>query len=198
MSKISIQKLEPSRSVLLLVDFINPLDFEGAESIAPAALAAARRTAALRRQLTGQGVRTIYANDNYGHWSADFKELWQHCAKLRGIPGQMARMLAPTAKDFMLLKARHSAFYGTPLNLLLEQLHCKRLIVTGLAADSCVLFSAMDAFLRGYSLWVPGDCVAAEAGDDEASALRLMERVLKADVRPAEGAKPARQRKAAR
>ena len=62
---------------------------------------------------------------------------------------------------------------------------CRRLIVTGIAADSCVLFTAMDAYLRGYSLWVPGDCVAAESGGARDQALQQIQRVLKADVRPA-------------
>ncbi|KQW43818.1 MULTISPECIES: cysteine hydrolase family protein [unclassified Roseateles] len=186
MSKISTDKLEPSKTVLLLVDFINPLNFDGAEQIAPSALEAARQTAALRGRLAQQGVRTIYANDNYGRWTSDFKELCKHCAALRGVPGKMAKLLAPTRQDFTLLKARHSAFYGTPLNILLEQLRCKRLIVTGIAADSCVLFSAMDAYLRGYSIWVPPDCIASETEQARDMALAQMARVLKADIRPSD------------
>ncbi|RZJ00298.1 MAG: isochorismatase family protein, partial [Rubrivivax sp.] len=72
------------------------------------------------------------------------------------------------------------------LDLLLDQLQCKRLIVTGIAADNCVLFSAMDAYLRGYSVWVPVDCVAAESVDARDKALEQMARVLKADIRPSE------------
>jgi len=184
MSHIALPKLPPSKTVLLLVDFINPLKFEGADQIAPSALAAARQTAALRRRLAREGVRTVYANDNYGTWTSDFKELLKRCTALRGVAGEMARLLAPTSKDFTLLKPRHSAFYATPLNLLLEQLQCRRLVVAGIAADSCVLFSAMDAYLRGYSLWVPVDCVAAETEEARDMALAQMERVLKADVRP--------------
>lgn len=184
MSRISVQELQPSKTVLLLVDFINPLKFDGAELIAPSALEAAQQTAALRRRLAREGVRTVYANDNYGTWTSDFKALHKRCAAQRGVAGQMARMLAPTSKDFTLLKPRHSAFYATPLDLLLEQLRCRRLVIAGLAADSCVLFSAMDAYLRGYSLWVPVDCVAAETQEARDMALSQMERVLKADVKP--------------
>jgi len=95
-------------------------------------------------------ARTIYANDNYGMWTSDFKALWKRCAELSGPPGLLAKAITPRAKDFSLLKPRHSAFYSTPLDILLTQLQCKRLVITGLAADSCVLFSAMDAYLRGY------------------------------------------------
>ncbi|RZL31845.1 MAG: cysteine hydrolase [Rubrivivax sp.] len=186
MSKIKTEALESSRTVLLLVDFINPLNFDGAEELAPYALEAARRTTRLRRALRAEGVQTIFANDNYRQWTSDFDALCRRCQAMPGIAGRMAKMMAPTRKDFTILKPRHSAFYATPLDLLLEQLHCKRLIVTGLAADNCVFFTAMDAYLRGYSLWVPQDCIAAETEDARDQALAQMARVLKADIKPSE------------
>lgn len=192
MSKIRTEDLKPSKTVLLLVDFVNPLRFDGAAELAPSAVEAARQTARLRRRLATGGVRVIYANDNYGLWTSDFKALWKHCSALRGHAGEMARLIAPKKQDLALLKPRHSAFYATPLDLLLEQLGCKRLIVTGVAADSCVLFSAMDAYLRGYSVSVPTDCVAAESADARDKALEQMARVLKADVRPSDSIRPGR------
>lgn len=184
MSKIRTDALQASKSVLLLVDFVNPLSFDGAAELAPWALQAARRTAALRRRLAADGVRCVYANDNYGQWTSDFNALWRRCLALPGTAGKIAKLMAPMRDDFVVLKPRHSAFYATPLHLLLDQLRCKRLIVTGMAADSCVLFSAMDAYLRGYSVWVPADCVAAESAEARDSALQQMARTLKADIRP--------------
>ena len=139
----------------------------------------------MRRRLSAEGVRTVYANDNYGDWTSDFKALVKQCNALRGPAGQMARLMAPTARDFALLKPRHSAFYATPLDILLEQLRCKRVVIAGIAADSCVFFSAMDAYLRGYSVCIPHDSVAAESDDARDQALAQMARVLKADVKPA-------------
>lgn len=95
-------------------------------------------------------------------------------------------MLRPRKRDFTILKPRHSAFYATPLNLLLEALKCERLVITGIAADSCVLFSAMDAYLRGYSVWVPQDCIAAESAEGQEGALRQMAKALKADIGPSD------------
>lgn len=184
MNKIKTDDLAPSKTVLLLVDFINPLTFDGAAEITPSALEAARQTARLRRRLNDEGVRTIYANDNYGEWSADFNALVERCRHMRSAAGQVAELVKPKRKDFAVLKPRHSAFHATPLHLLLEQLHCRHLIVTGIAADNCVFFTAMDAYLRGYSLWVPVDCVAAESGEARDQALQQMARVLKADIRP--------------
>lgn len=105
---------------LLLVDFINPLQFDGAKALAPSALAAARQTARLRRRLDNEGVRTVYANDNYGDWTSDFKALLHRCLALPGDAGRMAKLVAPRRRDFAVLKPRHSAFYATPLELLLQ------------------------------------------------------------------------------
>jgi nicotinamidase-related amidase len=175
--------LAASPTVLLLVDFINPLDFDGADALAPDALAAARATARLRRRSDGTPMQTLYANDNYGVWRSDFKAVLARCRARPGAAGRIARLLAPRRGDLTILKPRHSAFYATPLDLLLRQLRCKKLIVAGIAADNCVLFTAMDAYVRGYSLWVPSDCVAAESDAAKANALEHMRRVLKASVR---------------
>jgi nicotinamidase-related amidase len=182
--RIRLPRLPASPTVLLLIDFINPLDFEGADTLAPAAVQAARAAARLRRSLQRSGTQTVYANDNYGVWHADFQAVLARCSHGTGASAELARALPPRQRDFTVLKPRHSAFYATPLDLLLRQLACRRLVLAGLAADSCVLASAMDAYLRGYAVWVPADCVAAESAEIRDQALALMARVLKADVRP--------------
>lgn len=179
--------LAASPTVLLLVDFINPLDFDGAAALAPSALAAAGASARLRRDAARSGVQTVYANDNYGAWRSDFKAVLARCRARRGAAAEIASRLQPRRDDLTILKPRHSAFYATPLDLLLQQLKCKRLVIAGIAADNCVLFTAMDAYLRGYALWVPQDCVAAEHDDAKGSALEHMRRVLKASVRASGG-----------
>lgn len=170
--------------MLLVVDFINPLNFEGATNLEIPAVRAARVTARLRQRLSREGARTIYANDNYGVWNSDFASLWRKCVRLGGASADLALALPPRKKDFAILKPRHSAFYSTPLELLLQQLGCKRLVVTGLATDSCVLFTAMDAYLRGYTLWVPSDATAAQSEQAQQQTLAHMAAVLKADIRP--------------
>ncbi|WP_418314704.1 isochorismatase family cysteine hydrolase [Piscinibacter sakaiensis] len=190
--KLRDADMPSSPTVLLLVDFVNPLDFPGAEKLAPAAAKAAKATAKLRRQLSRQGVRTVYANDNYGNWNADLNALWKSCAAKRGYPAEIARALKPRKDDLTILKPRHSAFYATALDILLEQLKCKKLVLAGVAADSCVLFTAMDAYLRGYSVRIPSDCVAAEEEQATQAALEHMARVLKADISPAEDRRKSR------
>jgi nicotinamidase-related amidase len=183
--RIDLKELAPSRDVLLLVDFINPMNFDGAKALDGAAVSAARAAAKLRRKLGREGCQTIYANDNYGVWHSDFSRLWHTCSRATGAPAAMALALRPRKRDFTILKPRHSAFFSTPLDLVLRQLKCKRVVLTGLTADNCVLFSAMDAYVRGYSLWIPADCTAAQSEAAKDQALAHMARVLKADIHPA-------------
>ena len=180
--------LKASRTTLLLIDFINPLRFAGSERLERPALRAAQAAAALKTQLRRRGVQAVYANDNYGVWRSSFGDVLRECEREGGVPAQMAAMLVPRNDDISVLKPRHSAFFATPLQVLLEQLKAERLVITGLATDLCVLFTALDAHVRGYELWVPGDCVAAETPRRQRDALQYMEGVLGVDVRPA-GAK---------
>ena len=168
-----------ARRVLLVVDFINPLDFDGAGDLAAPAVLAAAATAQLKAALCARGVPVIYVNDNFGRWQSDFQALVAHCRRLKGPAGAMVRHLAPSADDLTVLKPRHSAFYQTPLELLLTQMGTRELVITGLATDLCVKFSAMDAFVRGYRLWVPEDCTAAESPARHRAALDWMALALR-------------------
>lgn len=168
------------KAVLLLVDFMNPLDFVGADKLAPKAIAAAKKALALKRRCREARIPVIYANDNFGRWESQFAEVVRSCVERGGPSAQLAQLLAPEDGDLSILKPRHSAFYGTPLEFLLEALGAQCLILTGLAADSCVLFTACDAFMREYPVWVPPDCVASET--DAATRRALAQIVATAKV----------------
>lgn len=174
--------LADSPRVLLLVDWIRTFDHKEAEQLCEPALQAARRTADLKERLAQAGVQAIYANDNYGVWRSDFRGLLGACAARGGVSAEIARLLSPEPQDIAVLKARHSAFYETPLQILLQQLKVRELVVVGIATEWCVLFTAMDAYVRGYSLWVPADCVASPYSERHRAAIRYMEEVLGANV----------------
>lgn len=171
-----------SATALLLIDFINPLDFPHDRGFVRRAIAAAGRAARLKRTLKSRGVRTVYANDNFGGWTRDFDELVRICSDERSPARVLAQRLAPDADDYRVLKPRHSAFFGTPLEFLLEELGARMLIIAGIAADNCVLFTASDAYVRKYRLWIPRDCVVSVREEDRRRSLDHMRRVLKADV----------------
>src|SRR4051812_32089941 len=181
-------KVPRSPRVLVLVDYINPLNFPGAEKLAKPALAAARATVRLRERLDDEKVTVVYANDNYGAWQSDFQALVAQCCARDDISGEIARLLAPRPRDITLLKPRHSAFFCSALELLLKDMGARELILAGLATDICVQMTAADAFLRGYQgVWVPADCTAAETPQAKAASLKYMRDVLKCDVRSSRG-----------
>jgi nicotinamidase-related amidase len=177
-------KVPRAPRVLVLVDFINPLNFPGADTLAKPALAAARATVRLREELDRQEVAVVYANDNYGSWQSDFQAQVAQCCQREDISGEIARLLAPRPTDITLLKPRHSAFYCTALELLLKEMGARDLILAGLSTDMCVQMTAADAFLRGFEgVWVPADCTAAETPQAKAASIKYMKEILKCDVR---------------
>jgi nicotinamidase-related amidase len=172
------------RTALLLIDVINDMDFDGSESLVRLAEPMARRLRLLKRRVRAVGLPTIYINDNFGRWQSDFRTLVEHCVNAN-VPGRnVARMLKPDRKDYFVLKPKQSAFYGTTLDTLLRDLKIKKLILTGIAGDNCVLFSANDAYMREFKLFIPSDCIASETEAENHYALQLMKKVVKADIRP--------------
>jgi nicotinamidase-related amidase len=168
---------------LLLIDVINDMEFEGGAELLQHALPMAQKIAALKERARQHGIPTIYVNDNFGKWRSDFKRTLEHCLKeCRGRP--VAELLLPNEEDYFVLKPKHSGFFSTTLEILLEYLEVKTLILTGIAGNNCVLFTANDAYMRDFRLVVPADCVASIAEEDNEDALQQMEKVLKADISP--------------
>jgi nicotinamidase-related amidase len=176
---------DSSPVAMLIIDMINDLEFEGGARLLPQALAAAKRIAALKHRARAAGVPVIYANDNFGRWRSNFRQAIDHCLH-DGVRGQvLAEMLMPDENDYYVLKPKHSGFYATALGVLVEHLGARRLILTGINGDTCVLATAMDAYLRDLELYVPSDCVASIRLPDNRSALAHMRRVLRARTAPA-------------
>ena len=168
---------------LLLVDVINDLEFEGGDVLLPHALEAAQRIAALQESCRQAGIPSIYVNDNFGKWRSDFKTLISHCVNDKTRGREIVELLKPEKDDYFVLKPKHSGFFSTTLDLLLEHLGAKTLILTGWATDICILFTADDAFMRDYQLIIPADCVASQDEKENQRVLKFMERVLEADIR---------------
>jgi nicotinamidase-related amidase len=105
-----------------------------------------------------------------------------HCLQVAGPGRQIVELLKPGEEDYFVLKPRHSGFHSTTLETLLSHLQVEELILTGVAGNICVLFTANDAYMRGYKLWIPPDCIASNTAEDNDYAVRQMEKVLKADI----------------
>lgn len=175
---------DTSPVALLLIDVINDLEFEGAEKLLKPAMRAAKRIFALAAKARKRRIPVIYANDNFGRWRSDFREVVKHCLQdgVRGEP--LVELLQPQPGDYFVLKPKHSAFFSTTLEMLLEYLKAKRVVLTGISGDRCVLLTAADAYLRDLDIFVPQDCTASISTADNRQALQYMRRVFHADTRP--------------
>lgn len=169
---------------LLLIDVINDFEFPEGAQLLRVALPAARRIAALRERAHRAKIPVIYVNDNFGRWRSDFNQVVRRCLEEPVRGSEIARLLAPDEDDYSVLKPKHSGFYSTTLELLLEHLGARTLILTGFAGNLCVLYTANDAYLRDYELKVPADCTASNTAKDNRAALQHMKRFLRADIRP--------------
>jgi nicotinamidase-related amidase len=174
---------DDSSVVLLMIDLINDFEFDGADEMFGNTLAIAPSIANLKKKAKSAGIPVIYVNDNFGKWQSDFRKLVDHCLEdnVRGKP--IAELLRPDEQDYFVLKPKHSAFYSTSLELLLRYLKAQTLILTGIAGNICVLFTANDGYMRDFDLVVPQDCIASETEADNQHAIAYMSKVLKADSR---------------
>jgi nicotinamidase-related amidase len=163
---------ELSKVVVLLVDVINGFDFEGAEGLVAAARRAAPKILALRERAHDAHVPLIYVNDGFGH--EDFGAVLAASSETDRPGHNVARMLAPTENDHLLLKPTHSAFSCDELEPLLRRLGAQTLVIAGFATDICVLASVEDGHARGYDILVPGDCTAANSTELSDRALEQM------------------------
>lgn len=169
---------------LLLIDVINDLDFGQGAQLLEFALPMAERIADLKRRARAQNIPVIYVNDNFGRWRSDFHAQVQHCLKPDCLGRPLVELLRPKQDDYFVLKPKHSGFFSTTLDTLLEYLSVEVVILTGIASNICVLFTANDAYMRDLKLVVPADCVAANTQPDNQYAIAQMKQVLKADTRP--------------
>ena len=172
------------RTALLLIDVINDLAFEGSESLVEQAEPMAARLSRLKRRATQAGVPAIYINDNFGRWRSDFRQTIAHCTSPRAPGRRVSQRLRPTQRDYFVLKPKHSGFFDTTLDTLLEALKIRRVIVTGIAGNICVLFTANDAYMRELKIYAPADCIASNTATDNEHALRQIDIVLKGSIAP--------------
>lgn len=166
---------------LLIIDMINCFDFAGAVQLRPKARALVDPILKLRDAADRIEAPTIYVNDNFGEWHSEKSRLVERGS---AHAPEIVRRLAPRERDYFIIKPQFSGFYATNLPLLLPKLGVSRLVLTGIAADICILFTASDAHMRDYALRVPRDTVAAEVDWQAQAALAIMQQHLGAQTAP--------------
>ena len=168
-------------TALLIVDMISDFEFEGGDKLCRNALRAAENISNLKKRAKEYCAPVIYVNDNYGRWNEDFRTMAARIrsGSKRGRP--ITELLAPQENDLYILKPQRSGFYETPLSVLLQSLRVSNLDICGVTTDICVLFTAHDAYMRGFRVFVPEDCCAAVESEHHSEALSLLGRVT--DIR---------------
>lgn len=184
---------DKSEAALLIVDVINDLNFPEANQLMRYAPAMARKIAKLKTRVKKAGVPVIYVNDNFGRWRSDLRQQVEHCRQ--GKAREIVDLLKPDEDDYFVLKPKHSGFFSSTLETLLRYLGAKKLIITGIAGNYCVLFTANDAYMRDYDLVVPADCTVSNTAKENRQALILMRQYLKADTRSSSKVRLPRARK---
>lgn len=165
-------------TALLVIDMISEWSFDGAPPLLAQAAAIVPRIAELKARCRGAGVPVIYANDNRGQWRSDFRQVVEHALAAGGAGARIAEQLAPNEDDYFVLKPKHSAFFATPMELLLQHLEVCRLLLAGVACDQCIMATACDARMRDYEVLVPRDCVASPTAARNRRALEHLEHVM--------------------
>jgi nicotinamidase-related amidase len=177
---------DSASTALLLIDVVNDFEFEGGGSLLKLAMPVGKQIAGLKKRAKAAGIPAIYVNDNFGKWQSDLNKIVSHCIEdgVRGEP--FVRQVLPDEDDYFVLKPKHSGFYCTSLELLLEHLGAHNLILAGIAGNNCVLFTANDAYMRDFKLIIPADCSVSQTDEENDYALKQMEEVLKADITSSE------------
>lgn len=169
-------------SALVVIDMLSPYDFPDAEKVAASAEEVVPKIAELIERAIAEDVPVIYVNDNYGDWNSSADELVE--AGEQGERPDLVAPLKPPDEASFVIKARHTIFYGTPLEHLLYQEGIERIVLVGQVTEQCILYSALDAHVRHIDVAVPADAVAHIDPDLAKAALTMMEVNMGADVTP--------------
>jgi nicotinamidase-related amidase len=168
-------------TAVLVVDMMNTYQHPDAELLMPNVGTIIDPLADLVRRARESGdVDLIYVNDNYGDFTAEFGDLVESACN--GARPDLVEPIVPSKGSRLLTKVRHSAFYATPLAYLLNRLDTERLIVTGQVTEQCILYSALDAYVRHLQVVIPTDAVAGIDDELVAAALKMMERNMSAEL----------------
>src|SRR5215213_11263438 len=170
----------PKRSAVIVVDMLNPYDHEDADVLAASVERVIEPISELVERARSARAEVIYVNDNYGNWNSSSEELAQRA--LEGAHPDLVRPFLPPERSDFVIKARHTIFYMTPLEYLLGQKEIDHLVLVGQVTEQCIVYSALDAYVRHLKVTVPRDAVAHIHEDLAEAAFRMMEINMGAEI----------------
>jgi nicotinamidase-related amidase len=171
-------------TALVVVDMLNTYEHEDAEQLTRSVREVLPNIQQLiERAAAAEDVEVVYVNDLYGEWNAGRAELLERV--MEGANRDLVEPIAPPEDAIFIVKARHSIFYETPLEYMLRQQGIEKLVLVGQVTEQCILYSALDAYIRHLEVVVPRDAVAHIHSDLADAALRMMEVNMRAEIVPA-------------
>ena len=172
----------PVPTALLIIDVLTTFQFPDGDAILRSALKMRDALVRLKSRARAASVPVLYVNDNFGDWRSEKEVLLGRCLEAKG--SEFVRPLVPDSEDYFVLKPLHSAFYMTPLEVLLQHLQVETLILTGLTSNSCITITAHDANMRGFDIYIPPDCSCARNDREHNQALAQLAAMAGANLTP--------------
>ena len=168
-------------TALVVVDMLNTYEHEDAEALTRSVREVLPNVRELvERAARSDDVEVVYVNDLYGQWNAGRAELLERV--LQGRYRDLVEPVAPAEDALFMVKARHSIFFETPLEYMLRQQGIGKVVLTGQVTEQCILYSALDAYIRHLDVVVAHDAVAHIHEDLARAALRMMQVNMRAEV----------------
>jgi nicotinamidase-related amidase len=167
-------------SALIVIDMLNPYQHDDADVLVESVETTIEPIRELLRRAEAEDVEVIYVNDNYSDWNSSQEKLAERA--LAGRRSDLVEPVLPPDGASFVIKARHSIFYSTPLEYLLGQRECRHLVLCGQVTEQCILYSALDAYVRHFQVSIPRDAVAHIHEHLADAALEMMERNMDAAI----------------
>lgn len=172
------------RTALVVIDMLNAYEHPDADALTRSVEASLPGLLRLLERAREEDVLTIYVNDNFGSWTSNRDELV--ATALEGRFRHLVEPILPSEGSLFVLKARHSAFFETPLGYLLHQEEVDRVVLAGQVTEQCILYSALDAYIRHFEVAIPRDAIAHIHEHLAEASLEMMERNMSAELTTAD------------
>jgi biuret amidohydrolase len=178
---MTAQPIIYGRAAVLVIDMQRNFIDDGAVSFCPGGQATVPKIKELLIHARKAGIPVIFTKEIHRKNRIDFGRERdcsrpEHC--LEGTPAvEVVNELKPEPEDYVITKRRFSAFFGTELEVILAGLGIKpddTLILTGVATNVCVHYTAVDAYQRNYRIRVVEDCVAGRSLEAHEAALKAI------------------------
>lgn len=166
---MKIDRIDPAKTAMIVVDMQNDFVAAGASMDTPAARAMVPKLAEALRLARGAGLRVIYTAHVHRGDGCDmglFDDLHPQIANREGLvdgsPGaDIYPDLAPAPGEHVIKKHRYSAFFGTDLDIILREWGVDTVVISGTTTENCCHATARDAMFRNYRVLFLSDATAA-------------------------------------